>query len=515
MLFLDFFDRGVERFPKRPVIVHGSQQWTYAEMDELVTRIAQALVHAGVGPGAPVAIFSPNHPYGFAVHYATLRAGAVWFPLNYRGGPEVTQDAIKTFAAEAVFFHSSLAQQVEPLTGTGPHRLICLDRDVGFAPSLDAWLDAYAAPADFPLRKGTDRCALLLTSGTTGKPKGISLCNDAFAAMIAEFDIVFRHETPPVHLVVAPITHAAGAYASTLLTHGGTHVLMEHADPLGILEAIEKHKVTTVFLPPTVIYMLLAHPRVHDFDYSSLRTMLYGAAPMSVEKLKEAIGVFGPVLTQVYAQSEALMMCTVMTAAEHAEAIDNPALQHRLASAGREGPLARVGIMNDDGELLPTGEVGEIVVRGPIVMEGYLNDPEATAEAGAFGWHHTGDVGRRDEDGYVYIVDRKKQMIISGGFNVFPSEVEQVLLRHAAVQDCAVVGIPDEKWGEAVLAAVELKPDATVDEDELIRHCRSVLGGVKTPKVIKLVDELPRSGTGKVLRRVVRAPYWESQDRAV
>ncbi|MEM9123379.1 MAG: AMP-binding protein, partial [Pseudomonadota bacterium] len=504
MLFIDFFDRGVERFPDRPVIIDGDRQWTYREMDGLVTQISQALIHTGMKPGDRVGIFSPNHGYGFAVHYATLRAGGIWFPLNFRNGGEVTRDAVETFNAPYVFFHSSLADDVEPLSADPTRRLICLDADVGFAPSLDEWVAEHAKPAEFPLRRGDDLCALLLTSGTTGKPKGISLTNKAFSAMVAEYDIVFRHDVPPVHLVVAPITHAAGAYAVTLLAHGGTHVLMAKPDTLGVLEAFEKHKVTTVFLPPTLIYMLLAHPKLKDFDYSSLRTMLYGAAPMSVQKLKEAIDAFGPVLTQVYAQSEALMMCTIMTAEEHVEALNDPALEHRLASAGREGPLVRIGIMNDEGALLPTGETGEIVVRGEILMEEYVDNPEATAEAQAFGWHHTGDVGRKDEDGFIYIVDRKKEMIITGGFNVFPSEVERVVLRHPAIQDCAVIGIPDEKWGEAVLAAVELKPEQTVAEEELIEHCKASLGSVKAPKAIQFVEALPRSGNGKVLRRVIR-----------
>ena len=333
--------------------------------------------------------------------------------------------------------------------------------------------------------------------------------------MIAELNIVFQHPRPPIHLVVAPITHAAGIYASTMLANGGTHILLTNPDPLSILQAIERYKITTLFLPPTIIYMLLAHPRVRDFDYSSLVSFVYGSAPMSVEKLREAMDIFGPVFVQGYGQSEALMMCTYLSARDHVEALSDPGLEHRLASVGREGPLVRLAIMDEDGAILPADQRGEIVVRSDIVMDGYVDNPEATAQASAFGWHHTGDIGYKDKDGFVYIVDRKKDMIITGGFNVFPAEVEQAVLSHPSVLDCAVVGIPDPKWGEAVLAAVELKAGASLDEAAIIEHCKNRLGSMKAPKTVKAVASLPRSPVGKVLRREVRAPYWLNHSRAV
>jgi acyl-CoA synthetase (AMP-forming)/AMP-acid ligase II len=515
MLYIDFFDRGVENFPDRDAILDDQRSWTYREMGQLVDRIATALL-AQVSPGARVAIYSPNHAYGFACQYAALRAGCIWMPLNHRNGAAATVEALGTLSVDWLFFHSSLAEHVQDAKSVLPtlKGLVALDKSSGFAECLDTWI-ADAPPTSFPRGRPEDSAAILLTSGTTGKPKGILLSNRAFATMIAELDIVFQHQIPPVHLVVAPITHAAGIYASTLLASGGTHILVTNPDPLSILQSIEKHRVTTLFLPPTIIYMLLAHPRVREFDYSSLRSLVYGGAPMSVEKLKEAIEIFGPVLVQGYGQSEALMMCAYLSAEDHVEALSDPKLQHRLASAGREGPLVRLAIMDDSGRILPANEPGEIVVRSDIVMDGYVDNPEATAEASAFGWHHTGDVGYKDEDGFFYIVDRKKDMIITGGFNVFPAEIEQAVLSHPSVQDCAVVGIPDPKWGEAVLAAVELKPGACFDEVGIIEHCKSRLGGVKAPKTITAVASLPRSSVGKVLRREVRAPYWVNHSRAV
>jgi acyl-CoA synthetase (AMP-forming)/AMP-acid ligase II len=517
MLYIDFLEKGVARFPGREILREGERTLTYREMDKLVTRIATALVYGGMGPGARVAIYAPNHFYGFACQYGILRAGCVWVPINFRLSGEDASETLASLQVDWLFFHSSLADKVDSFRDDLPlvRGLVCFDAEVGYAPSFDRWLADAPASVAFPSRTPTDTAAFLCTSGTTGHPKGIVLSNRAFAAMIAGFDTVLRHDQPPVHLIVAPLSHAAGIYGSCLLTHGGTNILLQQTDPGAILKAIEDYRVTTLFLPPTVIYMLLSHPKVRTGDFSSLRSMLYGAAPMAEHKLREAVNIFGPVLVQLYGQSEALMMCGFMSAQEHAEALADPALAHRLFTAGREGPMVRVEIMDDNGAVLPSNAQGEIVVRGDIVMDSYFNDPQGTRDAQLFGWHHTGDIGYKDDDGFIYVVDRKKELIISGGFNIFPREVEQVVMTHPAVQDCAVVGIPDPKWGEAVMAAVELRPGAQIDTAELLAHCRARLGGMKTPKSIAILASLPRSSTGKVLRREVRAPYWANMNRWV
>jgi acyl-CoA synthetase (AMP-forming)/AMP-acid ligase II len=518
MLYIDFFEKGVARFPDREIIRQGQRALSYRQMDQLVTRIAGALAYAGMGADSKIAVYAPNHIYGFACQYAILRAGGIWVPINYRlSGPDALEMAA-SLKVEWVFFHSCLSDHVRGFQRNLPHvrGLACLDRETDFAASLDRWLmDTPARIPSFSMRNPADIAALLCTSGTTGRSKGIVLSNRAFATMIAGFDTVLTHDEPPVHLVVAPLSHAAGVYASCLLTHGGTNILLEQADPGAILDAIESYHVTTIFLPPTLIYMLLSHPDVGSRDFSSLRSMLYGAAPIAEQKLREALDIFGPVLVQLYGQSEALMMCAFMSAEEHVEALTNPGLAHRLFAAGREGPMVRVEIMSDDGSILPPRAQGEIVVRGEIVMDRYFDDPEETRQAQLHGWHHTGDIGFKDEEGFIYVVDRKKEMIISGGFNIFPREIEQVVMTHPAIQDCAVVGIPDPKWGEAVMAAVELRSGAKLDVEQLLAHCRARLGGMKTPKSIAIVDRLPRSGAGKVLRREVRAPYWPKNDRQV
>jgi acyl-CoA synthetase (AMP-forming)/AMP-acid ligase II len=310
------------------------------------------------------------------------------------------------------------------------------------------------------------------------------------------------------------MTHAAGITSFALLAFGATNVIMPKADPEAIMRTIEREKVTHLFLPPTVIYVMLAHPNVRKYDYSSLRNFIYAAAPMSADKLREAIDVFGPVMTQTYGQAEAAMICTFFSPEQHVEALTT-GKEKRLLSCGRPALFMRVEIMDDDGNLLARGENGEIVMRGGLVMKGYYNNPDATEEASLFGWHHTGDIGYKDEDDFVYIVDRKKDMIISGGFNVYPSEIEQVIWTHDAVQDCAVIGIPDEKWGEAVKAVIELKPGAKVGADEIIALCKEKLGSVKAPKTVEFWDELPRSPVGKVLKKDIRKPFWKGRGRSV
>jgi fatty-acyl-CoA synthase len=270
------------------------------------------------------------------------------------------------------------------------------------------------------------------------------------------------------------------------------------------LTLIEQHEVTHTFLPPTLIYMLLAHPALDSTDLTSLQCLWYGAAPISADRLAEAITRIGPVMGQLFGQSEAPMMVSTLAPADHLRA-DGSIARERLSSAGRPTPLVTVGIMSDDGELLPTGERGEVVVRGSLVMAGYHKDDEATAEASRFGWHHTGDIGYLDEDNFLYLVDRAKDMIISGGFNVYSAEVERALMAHPDVQDCAVIGLPDEKWGERVVAVLQPKPGTTVSAEEVTAFVKERIGSVKAPKQVEVWPDLPRSKIGKVLKPDIRA----------
>jgi acyl-CoA synthetase (AMP-forming)/AMP-acid ligase II len=296
---------------------------------------------------------------------------------------------------------------------------------------------------------------------------------------------------------------------------GGTVVVVTKPDPALLLAAIPKYRVTELFLPPTVIYRLLDIPDLgRKVDFSSLKYFMYGAAPMSVEKLKQAIKVIGPVMMGGYGQTEAPASISYLPPGEHL--VDGKlATDERLASVGRPNALIRVEIMNDANEILAQGETGEICVRGDLVMKGYYKAPEKTAETIIDGWLHTGDVGHIDAEGYLHITDRKKDMIISGGFNVYPSEVEQVIWSHPAVQDCAVIGVPDATWGEAVKAVVELNAGQQVSAEALIALCKEKLGSVKAPKSVDFVATLPRSPVGKVLKKDLREKYWRDLGRKI
>ncbi|MEN2979764.1 AMP-binding protein [Tistrella bauzanensis] len=523
MRVIDFFDRGAAIAPDREALVSAEHRLTYREVRRLTLRIAASLAaRAGGNPDAvgTVAVWSPNHAMAFACLLGGLRAGGIWAPINARGHADDNIDFLATADCRRLFIHSSFAQHLPAIRAGVPtlQDVVCIDQRLDGVPSLDDVLagavDAEARAPD--LRPDPQRIAAYFpTGGTTGRSKAVTLTEQVWSALVAITHAAMPPVEHPVYLVAAPMTHAAGAMALPMLAAGAKVVIIDRAEPLEVMQAIDREKVTDLFLPPTVIYGMLGHPRLRDFDYSSLKHFIYAASPMAPDKLAEAIRVFGPVMAQTYGQAEAPMLCTFLSPADHAAAAADPALAHRLASCGRPTLLARVAIMDDNGRLLPPGDRGEIVVRGDLVMAGYHKNPAATEEVSSHGWHHTGDIGWMDDDGYVYIVDRKKDMIITGGFNVYSAEVENVIQGHAAVQNCVVIGVPDPKWGEAVTAVVEPVPGATVTEDELIALCRSRLGPVKTPKSVLFEDHLPRSPVGKILKRAVRDRFWAGRDRLV
>ena len=517
MLIVEQFERAVRRFPDRPFVIDSDGSLTHREMADRVGTVANAIVGQGLHAGSHVALLTPNHPLGMACQYAILKAGCVWVPCNYRNP---VADTIRQVAAQDVrwlFYHSSMEAHVAAVRAAVPglEGVTPIDHATASGPAMLDWAAGFVPGSTLPERGMDDVAAIISSGGTTGAPKGALHTNRTYEVNTAGYWAAFDFSVPPVHLVVAPLTHAAGVVHLALAGTGATHVLTSSADPETLLELIERHRVTLLFLPPTIIYMLLAHPRLKQYDCSSLRYFLFGAAPMSVEKLREAINQFGPILCHLYGSTETLVMNTILPPDELADVFATPAHARRIASCGREGPFARVEIIDDDGTVLPPNTRGEIAIRGGFVMQGYYKEPEKTAATRINGWHRMGDIGVKDEDGYVYIVDRKTDMIITGGFNVFPAEVEQAVLAHPAVQDCVVVGIPHEKWGEAILVAVELKPGCALDTEELIARCKAELGSVKAPKFVEVVDTLPRSPVGKTLRRVVRAPYWEGRDTVI
>ena len=516
MRIIDYFDRGVRLNPARTCLKDAAVSRSYGEVQLQSYRIGNALIRAGLKPRAKAAVYSPNCAVAFECLLGILRAGGAWVPVNARNAAAENAYILDNCDVEVLFYHSEFERNIELFQKDCPKikHYICIDREGTSSPALNDWLQgADETDPDVPADMH-DEASIFSSGGTTGRPKGVLWTHTVWQTMISNFYASIPCGKNPVHLVIAPMTHAAGGVGIMLMAMGATQVILPGFDAKKVVDAIEREKVTHMFLPPTAIYVLLAHPGLRDHDFSSLEAFIYAAAPMSVDKLKECLDVFGPVMVQTFGQAEAPMVCTVLDQQDH-QVVGNPELEHRLASCGRPTVHTPVAIMDDDGNLLPVGERGEIVVRGNLVMPGYYKNPEATAEVSTYGWHHTGDIGYLDADHYLYIVDRKKDMIISGGFNVYPSEVEQVIWSHPSVQDCAVIGVPDDKWGEAVKAVIELKPGETATEEEILKLCKTELGSVKTPKSVEFWDELPRSAVGKVRKKDIREKFWKDSQRSI
>lgn len=545
MRLCDYLDKGASLGADAPCLTMDGTTLTYGEVRTLSWRVARALDRSGVRPGDKVAILSANNSTAFACVFGISRAGAVWCPVNPRSAAAENRDLLDLLDCVCLIFQPSFGPLVESIRGDLPklRTLVRLDdadadadadtgADTGADTDTDtdagaetaretaptgavpfaAWLDGTdAEPWDaerweaepWEAAPPDDIVMIAGTGGTTGKPKGVMLSGRNIETMSALTLMSYPFGPRPVYLALAPLTHAAGVLCFPVLSLGGEIVVMPRPDLGEFLALVEHHGVTHTFLPPTLVYALLAHPELNAADTSSLRCLWYGAAPMAPARLAEAIGRLGPVLGQLFGQTEAPMMISVLAPADHVGPDGSPVLE-RLGSAGRPTPLVTVGIMDTDGALLPPGERGEIVVRGSLVMPGYYRDPGATADVSRHGWHHTGDVGYLDEDGYLFIVDRLKDMIITGGFNVYSAEVEKALLDHMDVRDCAVLGLPDDTWGERVTAVVQLHPDRPVDAEALRAFVRERLGSVKTPKQLEIWPDLPRSTVGKVLKPDIR-----------
>jgi acyl-CoA synthetase (AMP-forming)/AMP-acid ligase II len=506
MKLADYLDRGVFINPEGVCFITEGEEMTYTQVQELTYRIANGLLDAGMGKDSHIAILSPNDPRAFSCVLGLSRTGATWVPINPRNGLEENHYILDAFDCNVLFYHSNYAELVHELRPRLPkiQLYVCLDQEDEGAPAFDDWAASFPPTPVDVISRGDDMAMLAGTGGTTGKPKGVMLTNQNLETFIALTLLSAPHnDETPVYLALAPLTHAAGVLTFPILALGGATVIMPKADLSKFLHHIETYRVTTTFLPPTVIYMLLEHPEVHEIDYASLKYFWYGAAPISAVKLKQAIETFGPVMTQFYGQTEAPMLITYLSPQEHF-AEDGGYAEQRLRSCGRPTPLVRVGIMDDDGDFLPAGQRGEIVVQGSLVMPGYYKNKDATASAFSDGWLRTGDVGYFDDEGYLYLVDRKKDLIITGGFNVFSAEVEQAVLQHPSVQDCAVVGLPHEKWGEMVVAVVQLREGYELDEMAIIKFCKERIGSVKSPKRVFAMPDLPRSAVGKVLKRDIR-----------
>jgi acyl-CoA synthetase (AMP-forming)/AMP-acid ligase II len=521
MRAIDYFDKGAETFPDRIAILDRATQYSYLEAQRASQRIANAMWAEGLRGEERVAIVSPNDARVLLCMLGLLRAGGVWVPINYRNALDANVQYLNYSQTSWLFYHSSFHEQVRQIRALVPtlDHLVCIDAEIGGDPSLEIFMRGGDSAEDLDwgdAHGNLERLAgLVPTGGTTGPAKGVMVTNLSWGTMTELAHQNLRcDDIEPVCLSTAPLSHAAGVVAFAMFSLGATNVVLPVFDALEVLQSIERYRVTHIFLPPTAYYAMLAHPKLGDFKYSTLRRLLIAAAPVSPDKFKKGVEVFGPCLCQSYGQTEAPMYLTFLDPATVAAAAagDHP---ERLRSCGKPTLGVRLAIMDEDGKILPPHKTGEIVARGCLVGAGYYNLPEATAEIHAHGWHHTGDVGYRDENGFFYIVDRKKDMIITGGFNVYSAEVEACLMELAQVRDCAVVGVPDEKWGEAVKAIVVLREEEVENEAAIIAHCKTRLGGVKSPKSVEFWQEIPKTAAAKTDKKAIRKPFWEGADRAV
>ncbi|HVW34446.1 MAG TPA: long-chain fatty acid--CoA ligase [Acidimicrobiia bacterium] len=507
-------------YPDRTALVwhDGAERRTYREVDDRAAALATGLVEdLKVQPGDRVAVMMSNSPELLETLFAVWKAGATVSPLNARLTREEIQYQVSDCGARvfivgeeftdiALGLRDELEVESYVLARSAP-----LDGGAAGTTLLDELRDRHRGerPPD-PATADSDVAWLAYTSGTTGRPKGAMLSHGCltFVAVSWLADLQ-RLEPEDVGLVAAPLTHGAGIMALAFVMKGAAQVLLHGFDPANFLATVEREKVTHTWLVPTQVRILLDSPALDTADLSSLKSIVYGGAPMYVEDLKEAMARIGPVFVQLFAQTESPMTGTYMRAEEHILA--GPGSE-RLASCGHARSGTEVAILDEEDRPVPTGETGEICIKGPALMNGYWNRPEATAETLRGGWLHTGDIGRMDEAGYVFILDRTKDMVISGGLNVYPREIEEVLLRHPKISAAAVIGVPDPKWGEAVKAVVVADG---LTEAEVIAFASEHLAGYKKPKTVDFVADLPKTTYGKIDKKAIRGPYWAGRDRMV
>jgi acyl-CoA synthetase (AMP-forming)/AMP-acid ligase II len=483
----------------------------YDTLDRRANMVAHGLSGLGVRRHDRVGYLGKNSDRYFELLFGAARAGAVLVPVNWRlAAPEIA--AILADAGVSVLFLGSGFSAVPDALGIGDAmRCIAIDDPAGRWPDFDAWRDAQPADDPMPALDPEDTVLQLYTSGTTGLPKGVELSHRAMIK-VCELADVFGAGPADASLMCMPVFHIAGTNVALFaLAFGATVVVMEEFTPAGLIDVIPRHGVTHLLLVPAAIRMLVQDPACASADFSSVKYLIYGASPIAEALVEQARAVFPNAgLCHVYGLTEAGGGGTFLPPEAH-----DPALG-KLRSCGRVYPGMELRIAGPFGEDVAAGEVGEIVLRTPTVMKGYWNNPEATrAVFFPGGWLRTGDAAYVDADGFVYVYDRVKDMIVSGGENVYPAEVENALFGHPAIADVAVIGVPDPRWGEAVKAIVVLHPGETATAEQIIGHARPRIAGYKLPKSVDFIAALPRTAAGKVLRRALRAPYWEGRARQV
>jgi acyl-CoA synthetase (AMP-forming)/AMP-acid ligase II len=515
-----FLTKSAKIFPENIAIKHGKKVLTYSEFNKRVNKLANALNKLNIKKGDNVAILQYNYPETLESIFACFKAGIGAVPINFRLHPKEFSFIIDNSESRAVIISEEFNESFNDVKNLMPKvkNIISISKgkEVGFIDyeeliekESDVFEDVTVEPDDLAW--------LFYTSGTTGNPKGAMLTHRNMVAMSMNF---FADMCPigpdDAILHAAPISHGSGIYSLPNIAKAAKNVILasKSFNPELVFKTIEEEKITNMFAAPTMIKLLIDSEYVGKYDFSSMKSLIYGGGPMYVEDLKDALNKLGNCLVQLYGQGECPMTISYLSHRDHKLEGSEQEMK-RLGSAGIPRTDVEIKIFDENDNELSDGEVGEVVVRSDIVMKGYWKNSEATAKTMSSGWLHTGDVGYIDTDGYLYLLDRSKDMIISGGENVYPREIEEVILKHPAIKEVAVIGVPDEKWGETIKAIVSLNKGYSITEEEIINFCADNIARYKRPRSVEIIDDLPKNNYGKILKRELRDKYWKDRDKKI
>ena len=516
-MIADMVARGAATTPDKTALIQDDAGLSYSELHNLTCRCVAALKASGIAKGDRVAFLGLNHIDYVILLIAALRIGAVTVAVNWRLVPReiayIVQDAGARFLlTQSAVLDNALAVRAE----AGLETILLSDGAFEGRPAFRAWVQGFAPDERVAALEPADVAVQLYTSGTTGHPKGALLTHGSLTASLSQGRKIGEDWAAwwpsDVSLVAMPLFHIGGtAWVMQTLNGGGTGVILAQPEVAAIIATVQRHGITKMFAVPAVLNMILNHPDAVDADFSSMRVLPYGASPIPLDVLSRSMQMFpNAEFVQMYGATETSGTIVYLPPEDH-DVAGTP----RMKGCGKPFPDVELRIVGEDGQDRAPGEVGEVWVRAPLVMAGYHNMPDANASAFVQGWYRTGDAAYRDADGYLYLYDRVKDMIVSGGENIYPAEVENALHHHPAVRDCAVIGVPDSRWGEAVKAIVVRQAGETVGADDLIAFARTQIAGFKCPKSVDFVDELPRNPSGKVLKKELRKLYWQEGERQI
>jgi fatty-acyl-CoA synthase len=502
---------------ERIAVVFDGKSVSYRELLKSANRVARALIRCGVKPDTRVALLMSNCLEYVISDMGIIQAGATKVPLNDMLGEKEISYILKDSNAEVVIVGRNFFEVLDKIKDDLPE----LKKIVGIAPEEQcpegfiSWeeFQANEPDTDVDVHVSSKNLAVIMyTGGTTGLPKGVVHTQENMVINLFSHIIELCLQDDERILLTSPLPHSAGFILSAGLIKGAVNFIEQKFDPQGVLAHLEKNRITLTFMVPTMIYRVMDQIQGREYDFSSLRTILYGAAPITVERLKQGLEIFGPVFTQLFGQSEAPNFITRLKKSDHTM---DPSFEKRLRSCGQPVAMSEVKIVDEKGNEVPRGEEGEIIARTPYNMIGYHKEPEKTAETLKDGWLHTGDVGMMDEDGYVYLLDRKKDMIITGGMNVYTTEVENVIQKHPGVSQVAVIGVPHHDWGEAVMAVIVPNLQNPPTTESVLELCNQNLSKYKRPKEVRFIESLPLTPYGKIDKKALRKPFWENSERNI